>query len=146
MLCLSANVVTFADETVTLTTFYPQQMDQTTALGGAPLACSGVGWTALVTINTFQQARLLILWTLDAGTAAAGGQTVTGRVTVGGVQTGSVASAVLTNVTSPHTLAGQAVNVGVVPPNTAVTLECTSTGGLVSANPVNTTLTVVELR
>ena len=132
-----------ADETVTLTTFYPQQPAQTTALAAAQ-ACNGT--LANFRITTTNQGRLLILWSLDITNGSPNPNAyVSGRVVVGGAASGpSIRSMKLGNSDS-QTISGHLV---VVPAVVATTIDlaCTVSAGNATVNAANTTLSVIELK
>lgn len=138
-----------ADETVTLTTFYPQQPAQMVALGApdatAPAAFTAVGGVGGVRITTTGAARLLIVWSLQVTTsAAAGTRMVSSRVWAGGAQRGgTVTTSVPPNQTRTQT--GFAVVTSAIAAGN-VDLQWSVVGGATTAVAGNTTLGVIELR
>lgn len=144
MLAMALTALTsgaLADETVTLTTFYPQQPAQTTPL---PAAQPCTGTLPNFRITTTNQGRLLILWTLDV-TATAGNTYARGQVVLGGVPTGPLVQSAKLAASDSQTISGSLVMVPAVNATT-VDLACTVGSGSATANIAGTTLSVIELK
>ena len=132
-----------ADETVTLTTFYPQQPAQTFTL---PAATAGpAGFTDLMSFNTTAAGRLLILWSLDVTNPGGVPATVQAQVYLNGVASGGVSTVAIPNGNT-YTMSGYRVVVPATAGSTPVALRWRVTAGAATANGANTTLSVVELK
>ncbi len=140
----SASVL--ADETVTITTFVPQQPLQSSALGADTL--NPPGPSALLTFNTPSPGRLLVVWMLDVENLSGAPWRVAGFVRVNGVQYAG-ARYVQLSANEQYTIAGQAVVNAIVPAGALVELDWLVIGGVggeVRAHATNTTLSTVYLK
>ena len=135
-----------ADETVTLTTFFPQQPAQDRPLAAAVNLNPGTPVApASLQITTTSAGRLLILWTIDC-TPTGGAAAVTAQVLVGGAPTGGVATLYLPVLNQAGTLSGYTIVVPATAGSTTVDLQLLTATAGVTVNGANTKLGVVELK